>query len=161
MTTTTPNAPQLNTKLILPFINSARNVLRTMLKVETTIERPKVKATPGPEFDYSGIISFSGNIVGVVVVSFPKASAIKLVEAFAGMEISPDSTDFPDAIGELTNMIAGAAKRDLGENASISVPTVIMGHGHMVAGPSNVPCLSIPCLTPVGPFSLEICIKTV
>lgn len=158
---TPAKASQIDTKLILPFINSVKSVLKMMLGVETKIERPRVKSVPGTEYDYSGIISFSGNIVGTVVLSCKKDTAIKLVERFAGSEVPPDTSDFADALGELTNMITGAAKKDLGAAASISVPTVIMGKGHMVARPSDVPCLVIPCVTELGEFAVEISIKTV
>lgn len=161
-TAVAPNPPSaLNPKLILPFIASVRDVFRTMLGAEPTIERPRVKQKPDPEYDYSGIIAFSGNLLGTVVVSFHKESAIQMVEKFAGSRIEPDTSDFADALGELTNMIAGAAKKDLGAAASISVPTVIMGKGHIVARPSDVPCLQVPCITPFGPFCVEIAIKSV
>jgi chemotaxis protein CheX len=160
-TAVAPPQSALNPKLILPFIASVRDVFRTMLGVEPTIERPRVKEKPGTEYDYSGIVAFSGNIVGTVVVSFHRDSAIKMVEKFAGSPIEPDTGDFADALGELTNMIAGAAKKDLGSAASISVPTVIMGRGHTIARPSDVPCLQVPCVTALGPFAVEIAIKTV
>jgi len=69
--------------------------------------------------------------------------------------------DFADAIGELANMIAGSAKKDLGHTASISVPNVVIGGGHIIARLSEVPCLVIPCRTPVGNFAVEVNIKTV
>lgn len=160
MSTAAP-APVLNPKLILPFIASVRSVFQTMIGLETTIERPRARETPGAEYDYSGIIAFSGNIVGTVVVSFQRDAAIKIVEKFAGSPIEPDTSDFADALGELANMITGAAKKDLGSEASISVPTVVMGKGHTVARPSDVPCLVVPCVTTLGRFALEISIKAV
>lgn len=161
MSTATAEKPALDNAIIIPFIASARDVMRTMLGLETTIERPRVRAAPAAQFDYSGIISFSGDIVGLVIASFPKDAAIKLVEKFAGCPIEPDTADFSDALGELTNMIAGAAKKDIGRAASISVPTVVMGKGHVVASPSDTVCLTVPCVTPLGNFSLDICVKQV
>jgi chemotaxis protein CheX len=161
MSTATASTATINPKLIVPFVASVRTVLQTMLSLETTIERPAFKTAPGTEYDYSGIIAFSGNIVGTVVVSFQKDAAVKMVEAFAGSPIAADSADFSDALGELTNMIAGAAKKDLGGVANISVPTVIMGRGHIVARPSDIPCLVVKCNTKVGDFAIEISIKAV
>jgi len=156
---TTVTKAQIDARLIMPFVNSTRNVLQTMLGLATTIDRPRIKSVPAPEYDYSAIIGFSGQIVGVVVVSFRRETAIKMVNAFAGDEVEPDSSDFSDAIGELANMIAGAAKKDLGGVASISVPTVILGKGHIVARPSDIPCMVIPCKTEAGEFAVEISIK--
>jgi chemotaxis protein CheX len=156
-----PAKSGLNVKLLVPFINSIRTVFSTMLGMTATINRPTTKAEPVPMYDVSGIIGFSGDITGQVVVSFQKATAIKLVTAFAGAEMDPASPDFADAIGELTNMIAGAAKKDLGAAAGITCPSVIIGTGHVVARLRDVPCLVVPCETPVGPFCVEISIKQV
>jgi chemotaxis protein CheX len=150
----------INPKLIVPFVNSVRQVFSTMVSVPTTVKPPHLKANPGPSYDVSGIIGFSGEVVGSVVVSFERSAAIKLVAAFAGMEIAPESPDFADAIGELANMIAGSAKKDLGATASISVPSVIIGAGHTVARLSDVPCVVIPCTTPVGNFAVEVNVRT-
>jgi chemotaxis protein CheX len=151
----------INPKLIVPFVNSARSVFSTMVGIETTVQRPHVKGSPSTTYDVSGLIGFSGEVIGSVVVSFQRAAAIKLVSAFAGMEILPESPDFADAVGELANMIAGSAKKDLGAVASITVPSVIIGAGHTIARLSDVPCIVIPCSTPVGAFAVEVNIKQV
>ncbi len=151
----------INPKLIVPFVNSVRNVFATMVKVPTEVLRPHVKEAPGPSYDVSSIIGFSGEVVGSVVVSFQLEAAKKLVAAFAQTELSVDSADFADALGELANMIAGNAKKDLGCKASISTPNVIVGAGHHVARLSDVPTLVVPCRTPVGDFAVEVSIKQV
>jgi chemotaxis protein CheX len=151
--------PAINPKLIVPFVNSVRAVFSTMVGVTTTVGRPMLKVDPSPTHDVSSIIGFSGHVTGSVVVSFQQEAAIKLASAFAGAEILPDSPDFADAIGELANMIAGNAKKDLGGSANISVPNVIIGRGHTVARLSGVPCIVIPCQTPVGDFTVEVNVK--
>ncbi len=156
---TTMTAPTINPKLIIPFVNSVRDVFTTMVNVQTTVERPHFKTMSTPCYDVSGIIGFSGDIVGSVVVSFQRQAAIKLVAAFAGMEMQPDDPDFADAIGELANMIAGRAKKDLGGNATITVPSVIIGNAYTIARLSDVPCLVIPVITAVGGFAVEVNIK--
>ncbi len=158
-TPTTSAPPAINPKLIVPFINSVRQVFATMVKVPTTVERPHLKTQPAPQYDVSSIIGFSGDIVGSVVVSFQTEAAVQIVSAFAGMPIDPNSPDFADAVCELANMIAGSAKKDLGCNASITVPSVVIGRGHSIARLSDVPCLVVPCKTPVGDFAVEVNIK--
>jgi CheY-specific phosphatase CheX len=56
-------------------------------------------------------------------------------------------------------MIAGGAKKHLGNAASITVPSVIIGSGHQIARLSDVPCVVIPCTSPVGDFAVEVNIK--
>jgi chemotaxis protein CheX len=150
---------KLSSKLVMPFVNSTRQVFQTMVGVETKILTPHLKTEASVSFDVSGIIGFSGDIIGSAVVSFQASAAKKLVAAFAGSEMELDSPDFPDAIGELANMIAGAAKKDLGGAANITCPTVLIGAGHHIARLTGVPCVVIPCQTSVGDFAVEVNIK--
>lgn len=158
-TVTQPAPAKLNSKLIMPFVNSTINVFTTMAKIKPEISKPRIKTDPCATFDVSGIIGFSGEIIGSVVVSFQMQSAQKLVSALMGSEVDPTSPDFVDAIGELTNMIAGNAKKDLGLIANIAVPTVIIGTNHMIGRMTGVPCVVIPCHTSVGDFAVEVNIK--
>lgn len=160
MTASPPEQPvAINPKLIVPFVNSVRSVFTTMVKVKTEVERPKLKTQPAPSYDVSSIIGFSGHIVGSVVVSFQREAAESLATAFAGTPLKLTDADFPDAIGELANMIAGGAKTQLGALASITVPNVVIGSGHVIARLSDVPCIVIPCTTQVGNFAVEVNIK--
>lgn len=167
MSTTTVHPPgsdqaasrPLNPKMILPFVRSTQNVLATMVRIEATIGKPFIKADPVASYDVSGIIGFSGSMLGSVIITMQMAVAQKLVASFTGMDIPTDSPDFVDAIGELANMIAGSAKKDLEAGANISVPTVIVGAGHVIARLSGVPCIVIPCHTPAGDFAIEVNIK--
>lgn len=154
----TVTAPAAST-LVLPFMKAVRDVFQKMAGVQTTVGRPQLKAEPIASYDVCGIIGFSGQISGSVVVSFSDAAAERLVAAFAGMPIDRSSPDFADAVGELANMIAGSAKKDLGADASISVPTVVIGSGYRIAGMSNAPSLIIPCDSPYGAFAVEVSIK--
>ena len=156
-----PPPHKIEPKLIVPFVNSVRLVMNTMTGLATTVGATKIKpAGAAAEFDYSGIIGFTGGIVGTVVVSFGRESAVRIVEAFAKCPIPPDTADFADALGELTNMIAGAAKKDFGTAASISTPTVVMGPGHVIARPSDIPCVAVPCNAAGSAFAVELSIRT-
>jgi chemotaxis protein CheX len=157
--TQTQAPPQSDTvKLIAPFMNAVRDVLQTMAHVQTRVDKPFLKTDASTSYQVCGIIGFSGQLTGSVMVSFSDAAAEKLVEAFAGAKLARNDPDFADAIGELTNMIAGSAKQHLGGLASISIPTVVIGNGYVVANMHTIPCLVIPCSTTFGSFAVEVCI---
>jgi chemotaxis protein CheX len=151
--------PLIDARLVTPFVNAVRDVFQKMVGVPATIQKPFLKSPPTPSHSICGIIGFSGNITGSVVLSFSDSAAQKLVESFAGVKLDIGTADFADAIGELANMVAGAAKRNLGGLASISVPSVVIGKGFTVSNMSTVPCLVIPCTCPYGDFAVEVCIK--
>jgi len=151
--------PRTTSELVVFFMKSVTEVLSTMVGISVTIGKPHTKLDPTPSYDVSGIIGFSGDVMGSMVLSFDSDTATALASNFAGTRITPDNPDFPDAIGELANMIAGAAKKSFGTLASISVPSVIIGPGHRIARLQDVPCIVIPCSTPVGSFAVEVNIK--
>jgi chemotaxis protein CheX len=154
-----PGVPSATAQLVVHFMKSIREVLRTMAHVEVAMGTPKLKKSPATTYDVSGIIGFSGEFVGSMVLSFQQSTAVAIVSSFAGVPVTPDSPDFADAVGELANMIAGSAKTSFGGGTSISVPSIIMGTGHTIARLHDVPCLIIPCHTDAGDFAVEVNIK--
>ena len=149
----------MDAKYITPFIKSIQNVFSTMLQLQVNVLEPKIKAEATCTYDVTGIIGLSGDVVGSVVLSFPTGTAERVVSLFTGMELNADSDDFSDAIGELVNMVSGNAK-GMFENrdVSISCPSVVLGVGHKIASPKDVPCIVIPCDTDCGEFVIEIMI---
>lgn len=152
---------QINPTIIKAFVHSTMNVLSTMANTQCTIGKPYLKEKNTSHYDISGIVGFTGDIIGSVVISFATDTAIKLVEQFTCEKYTTDSDYFADAIGELSNMIAGNAKSEFGLSASISIPSVIIGPNHSVARMSDVPCVVIPCETPHGKLAVEVMIKCV
>lgn len=153
--------PSATAQLIVHFMTSIQEVLATMAGVQVTIGKPAFKTAPVPAYDVSGIIGFSGEFVGSMVLSFQRKTAEAIVTAFAGSPIAPDSPDFADAVGELANMIAGSAKKSFGGTTNISVPSIVLGSGHVIARLHDVPCLIIPCHTAAGDFAVEVNIKPI
>ena len=150
----------MDARYINPFIKSIRNVFKTMLSTEVTVGRPHIKADDHERPDVSSVIGFSGDASGSVVLSFPSGTALKVASTFAGMEVTLDSEDFADAIGELANMVAGGAKSEFeGLAVTISLPSVIIGEGHKVSRSSAHPRLVIPCETSLGTFTVEVSMK--
>ncbi|MCA9278540.1 MAG: chemotaxis protein CheX [Phycisphaeraceae bacterium] len=148
----------MDPRYITPFIKSIQNVFSTMLQLEVSINEPSVNQSGKTPFDVSGIIGISGDVKGTIVLSFPNDTAQRVVALFTGEELTSESPDFADAIGELVNMVSGGAKAMFDtKRASISTPSVILGGGHIVVSPrSDVPCISIPCTTDCGDLTIEI-----
>lgn len=145
---------------IKAFVTSIKNVFQTMLKVDVKVGDPQVKTTQTASYDISGIIGMSGDAAGVVVISFPTATAEQCVACLTGMPMKATDPDFADAIGELVNMVSGGAKALFGgTDAQISCPSVVSGPNHVVRTPRDTPCIAIPCSTKCGELMIEVAIR--
>lgn len=150
----------MDATFIKPFVASIQNVFSTMMQLPVSVKQPFLKEKNGPNHDVSGIIGMSGDIVGTVVLSFPKETAERIVSLFCGQQLTSDTADFADAIGELVNMVSGGAKAMFtGRKVSISCPSVVVGNNHLVARQSDIPCVVIPCGTDCGDLCIEISIQ--
>jgi chemotaxis protein CheX len=150
----------MDVKCINPFMGAIKNVFKTMLKMDVQFGKPHIHNEDSTAHDISGIIGLSGDVVGAVIVSFPKLSALKIASVFAGITLTDTDEDFCDAIGELANMISGNAKKDIeGLNIMISTPSVVIGAGHQVKSTRLTPKLAIPCTCPAGSFIVEVGIR--
>jgi chemotaxis protein CheX len=146
---------------IKPFLSATQLIFKTMLGLDVKMRQPSLKQDRNVPHDVSGIVGLSGELAGNIVVSFPVQVAEKLASAFAGADVRADDEEFADAIGELTNMIAGSGKKELnGMNLAVGIPNVVVGPGHTVHTQRSVPSALIPCQTEHGPFAIEIHIKT-
>src|SRR5687768_3607686 len=103
----------MKAEYINPFVISAVEVFSTMLDCELTRGKLSLTADFQPAHDVSGIIGLSGKASGTVVVSVDRNVAISATERMLGQRPLTIDTDVIDAVGELTNMIAGRAKAGL------------------------------------------------
>lgn len=144
------------------LVESTRSVFGTMLQTPVRIGNPNLQMAMDLRFDATGVISLMGDAVGIVILSLPFESATKIVEKFTYEKMGIESDDFPDAVGELANMIAGGAKGKLEKhNVAISTPSVIIGKQHRVMLQRGIRLIGLPCITDIGEFTVYVSIKCV
>ncbi|MGE3842151.1 MAG: chemotaxis protein CheX [Vicinamibacterales bacterium] len=77
-----------------------------------------------------GSVGFAGSCSGVVVFHSSLSAAREITGAMLGLAPEEVNGEVPDAIGEITNMIAGSFRTKMtteGDAWAISVPTVTVG----------------------------------
>jgi chemotaxis protein CheX len=145
---------------INPFIKATMDTFASMVRVKVTPGKVKLKAGDPLSYDISGIIGLSGGAKGSVAISFPRETANAMVRAFSGAG-EVEESGVIDAVGELANIIAGAAKKDLSQhNISISLPTVVTGKDHGINGPVDTVNMVVPFESEHGRFDLAISFKS-
>jgi chemotaxis protein CheX len=147
----------MRVEYINPFVKSLSTTFSTMLNCTATRGAIKLKQDRCASYEISGVIGLSGKAVGTAVVSLSREVALKATSAMLMTDATEIDSDVIDAVGEIANMVAGAAKAELSEyELSISLPSVITGKGHEVRFPSNVTPICVPFETEWGQLNLEV-----
>ncbi len=147
----------MSTETIQPFIRSLAHTFQTMLQCEVSLGKLWPHAERAPLYDVTAVIGLTGKATGTVVVSFSQSLALRAAAAMLLAETREIDADVIDAVGELTNMIAGGAKAKLPQwELSLSTPSMVVGSPHTVRFPSNVHPVCMTLHTAWGPLALEV-----
>lgn len=154
----------LKPEYIKPFLESINNVFSTMLNMQSNPKKPFIDKNiklSGPMV--VATIGIVGDLKGNVSVIINEALSLKIASAFLCMEIKELNNDVKDAVGELTNMIVGGAKKifsDQGNTFKIAVPSVLVGEIHEIYDKESVPALYLPHLTDDQLFYIKVCVES-
>jgi chemotaxis protein CheX len=150
----------MDVRIINPFLEAAINVIKTMADIAPKPGRPFLKKNEYAQGDVSAIIAVSGAAYGTMSLSFSESCIKVIVSKLLRMDVTELSDeDIKDAVGELTNMICGDARRILGEEGislQAGIPTIVTGKKHSIKHINNGPRLAIPFETPHGEFIVEV-----
>jgi chemotaxis protein CheX len=142
---------------INPFLKSTIETFKTMVQLTVTPGKLYLRKDNNTQSDISGVIGLSGDIRGAVVMAYPSDTAIKVSSKFLGEEITELNPSVADCVGEITNIITGFAKKDLQHlHLSISLPSIVRGHNHVVDMPKDAPVMCIPFDSECGSFIMEV-----
>lgn len=152
----------MDASMINPFINATLNVLETMAFIKSVPGNPYLKKDDVAIGDLTGIIGLTGETNGTVAITFDEGSILKIVSNMFGEDMSELNHEIADAVGEITNMIAGQARRDLeaiGKVFEAAIPSVVSGKGHKITHYTDGPKIAIPFETKGGKFLIEVCLE--
>lgn len=158
MTASASNAhcSQLTADYVNPLIVATRNVFKRMLGCVPNRTGLRLRSADDPRHEISAVIGVTGKAVGTIVLSLSQRAACEVLKRMIGTETAQITSEVCDAVGELTNMIAGAAKAQLAKyDLSISLPNVISGSNHRIHFPSNVRPMVITFESEIGPLTIE------
>jgi chemotaxis protein CheX len=150
----------MDVRFINPFLEGTVEVLTTMAFVNPKPGKPYLKKDNLAKGDVSGIIGITGTIKGSLALSFSAGSILKIVSNMLGEEITSVNGDIRDAVGEITNMVSGAARKRIeamGFSLSASIPTVVSGQEHTITHVMGGPSVIIPFETDAGSFVVDVC----
>jgi chemotaxis protein CheX len=153
----TTMAPGATATYVNPVISATKTVFETMLNCTPRRTGLALKENLSPPHEVSAVIGVTGKAAGTIVLSLSRQTAFEVLNRLVGVQAKEVNSEVCDAVGELTNMIAGAAKAQMAQLAlSISIPNIISGPNHVVHYPSNVTPISIVFDSDLGPFAIEV-----
>lgn len=151
----------MRVEFINPFIESVCDLFSTMLTCEA--KRGVVNVSKSGPFggEIAAIIGLSGPARGTVALSFPKRTALLMVNRLLGTTTTELDESVMDAVAEFVNIVAGGAKAKLNGDTgtppiTLSLPTVIRGKEYSVEAPSWSVWLDVPFTSDLGPFNLRV-----
>ena len=123
--------PAIDAQFVDELVAATRDVFKTMVFHEVDAAAPLMGEARRPNANVVGTVAFAGETSGLVVFYSGTEGAIRITAAMLGIDPGSVNGELPDAIGELTNMIAGSFRTRMahlrGESWAIAVPTVTIG----------------------------------
>lgn len=129
----------MNEHFLKAFTDSTLKVFRTMAFTElqpgTPFRRTKQDTARG---DLTAVVGLTGDMNGSLAVSFSESAILQVVSNMFGEAVKDINDEVCDAVGELSNMISGDARRVLEQHGfrfEAAIPTVIDGKNHKINHP--------------------------
>lgn len=130
------NKVVMNAAFINPFISALLNVLKTMAQTELTPGKPRKKLDAVAQGDVSGLIGMVGSTMkGSLSISFDEELACDVMYKMLGEKPDGLNSEVTDMVGEITNMVCGGAKLELGHKGfefDMATPLVVSGQRHQI-----------------------------
>lgn len=150
----------MQAKYINPFIQATIQLFRDFIGVNVQPQKPHVREDPQNLEEVSGIIGLAGETAGAVVLSLSREMAIGVISKMEGKPYQALTNDVIDGVGELVNVIAGNAKKDLTAfRIDISLPGVVTGQSYQIHWPEGIPVIAAPFESDMGSFSVNVSLR--
>ena len=123
--------PLFDKRLINAFVDGVIKTMKTMAQTDVSPGKPYIEQNFSVKGDIAGMVGMvAPPLKGTLLISYHKESICGILENMLGEKYTEVNKEVADAVGELTNMIYGAAKttlNQLGYNFEMAIPSVIRG----------------------------------
>ncbi len=141
------------------LIDATLEVFASMVFIEITTEAPPGGAPESVEPELSSLIGLAGDLKGFLAIHCPAPVALAITSSMLGMEVTELNEDVKDAIGEISNMIAGGLKVSLASDhkkIELAIPTTVVGKSFRTSGLAGATKTVVIFASPVGKFAVEL-----
>lgn len=131
--------------IALDITESTKTLFETMIMMDLKYGDAALVDEKQIKTDVIGMVSFTGKYHGVISLFCSKRFALKVAANMLMTEMTEFTTEVKDAIGEVSNMIAGNVKTKLTAqygDMHLSIPIVIAGEGLSITAVNNSPVVA-------------------
>jgi len=151
----------MDAALVNPFIEGTLHILDTTALVKVKCQKPFLKKNQKPLGDISGIIEISGDFSGSAAISFSNQSILGIVSAMFGEKMTVINEEIIDAVGEISNMIAGHVTTkiaEMGKKVKVKFKEIKIGRDTVIDHVAEAPyVIALPFKTTKGRVVIEVC----
>ena len=148
---------------VTQLIEATTEVFETMVFRQLYTGTPIEGEALRPQSNVVVSVSFAGPQCGTVVFYATLDTARSITAAMLGMPTAQVNGEVPDAIGEITNMIAGSFRTRMADRTggawALSIPTVIMGSDFYTKYVSDVRRVLCPFQMDDGEIFVELIVR--
>jgi chemotaxis protein CheX len=137
----------MDVKFINPFVAATTTVFKTMLNIDLKMNKPILKNTRNTSAEVTGVMGLAGDAKGTICMSFTRKGALYVYNTLMGDNYDNISPEVVDAIGELTNITSGQARKEFEKsdiNLKAAIPTVVVGKDVELNFICALPIVSLP-----------------
>lgn len=134
---------------------ATREVFQLMLATDVTAAPPEMQTPQG----LTAMVGLAGQLCGVLSLHCGERAAALMTSKMLGITPENVSTELSDAVGEISNMVAGNFKNKipgLGDGCMLSPPTVVIGTDYAPGSVADKPTLEIRLLFEAMPMVITL-----
>ncbi len=138
---------------------TTEEIFATMIFLDLAVAEPLTQGKEDLGCHISAMIGLSGDFNALLGIHCPAEVGLAIGGAMLGMDLDEIDDDTKDALGEITNMLAGGLKEAFaaeGTNLLLAIPTTISGSSYKISAPSGSNRIIIPFDLEVGRFYIDL-----
>ncbi len=138
---------------------AAEEIFATMIFLDLTAGTPLTEGKDDLGCYVTAMIGLSGDFNAMLGVHCPARVGMAIGGAMLGMDLDEVDADTKDALGEITNMLAGGLKEAFAEKEvglHLAIPTTISGNSYKLSAPSGSNRILIPFDIDAGRFYVDL-----
>ncbi len=141
------------------IVSATEDIFNTMIFMDIAADEPFTDGKMVLECHVSAMLGLSGDFSGLLSIHCPGPVGLAISGAMLGMELEEIDADVKDALGEITNMVAGGMKEAFAAEdiaLELAIPTAISGKSYTISSPSKSNRVIIPFSLEQGQFFVEM-----